>query len=163
VIWAGFGANVMLGIFVWFAGVMPGESEWMGYAGQDAYDAILGGVSGLIVASLVAYFLGEFSNSYVLAKMKVWTEGRWLWTRTIGSTLVGEAVDTTVFMSIATLLGVFPLEIMLSLIVTNYILKVGFEAALTPFTYRAVNLLKAAEHEDYYDRHTDFNPFKLSV
>jgi queuosine precursor transporter len=163
VIWAGFGANVLLGFFVWFAGVLPGESEWQGYAGQDAYNAILGGVSGLIVASLVAYFAGEFSNSYVLAKMKVFTEGRWLWTRTVGSTLVGQAVDTTIFMLIATLLGVFPPEIMLSLIVTNYILKVGFEAALTPLTYRVIGYLKAAENEDYYDRDTDFNPFKLGV
>ena len=163
VIWTGFGANVLLGFFVWFAGVLPGESEWMDYAGQDAYDAILGGVNGLIVASLVAYFLGEFSNSYILAKMKVWTGGRWLWTRTIGSTLVGQAVDTAVFMLIATALGVFPPEILLSLIVTNYILKVGFEAALTPLTYRIVNTLKVVEHEDYFDRYTDFNPFKLSV
>lgn len=163
VIWAGFGANVLLGLFVWLAGVMPGESEWQSSAGQNAYDAILGGISGLIVASLVAYFLGEFTNSYILAKMKIWTGGRWLWSRTIGSTLVGQAVDTTVFMAIATLLGVFPPEILLSLIVTNYILKVAFEALLTPLTYRIVFLLKAAEHEDYYDRHTDFNPFKLSV
>ncbi len=163
VIWAGFGANVLLGFFVWLAGVLPGEGEWQGYAGQDAYDAILGGVSGLIVASLVAYFLGEFSNSYVLAKMKVWTEGRWLWTRTIGSTLVGQAVDTTAFMLIATALGVFPPEILASLIVTNYILKVGFEVLLTPLTYRIVGLLKAAEREDYFDRGTDFNPFKLNV
>jgi len=163
VIWVGFGANVLLGLFVWVAGVLPGEAEWREYAGQDAYDAILGGVSGLIVASLVAYFMGEFSNSYVLARMKVWTGGRWLWTRTIGSTLVGQAVDTTVFMLIATALGVFPPEILLSLIVTNYILKVGFEALLTPLTYRIVNALKAAEHEDYFDRHTDFNPFKLGV
>lgn len=163
VIWTGFGASLMLGFFVWLAGVMPGETEWQGYAGQEAYNAILGGVSGLIIASVIAYFLGEFSNSYVLAKMKVWTEGRWLWSRTIGSTLVGQAVDTTVFMLIATALGVFPPEILLSLIVTNYILKVAFEAMLTPFTYRVVRLLKAAEHEDYYDRDTDFNPFKLSV
>ncbi|MEP0762845.1 MAG: queuosine precursor transporter [Chloroflexota bacterium] len=163
VIWAGFGANALMGFFVWFAGILPGESEWMDYAGQDAYDAILGGVSGLIVASLIAYFLGEFSNSYVLAKMKLWTGGRFLWTRTIGSTLVGQAVDTTAFMLIATALGVFPPEILLSLIVTNYILKVGFEAILTPLTYRVVNALKAAENEDYFDRYTDFNPFKLSV
>jgi len=163
VIWVGFGANALLGVFVWLAGVLPGESEWMDYAGQDAYDAILGGVSGLIVASLVAYFMGEFSNSYVLARMKVWTGGRWLWTRTIGSTLVGQAVDTMAFMLIATALGVFPPEILLSLIVTNYILKVGFEALLTPLTYRVVNALKAAENEDYFDRQTDFNPFKLSV
>lgn len=163
VIWTGFAANAFFAFFVWLAGVLPAESEWMDYAGQEAYDAILGGVSGLIVASLVAYFLGEFSNSFVLAKMKVWTEGRWLWTRTIGSTLVGQAVDTTVFMAIATLLGVFPPEILVSLIVTNYILKVGFEAALTPVTYRVVRALKTAENEDYYDRDTDFNPFRLGV
>ncbi|MGQ9849502.1 MAG: queuosine precursor transporter [Aggregatilineaceae bacterium] len=163
VIWAGFGANALMGFFVWFAGILPGEAEWSSYAGQEAYDAILGGVSGLIVASLIAYFLGEFSNSYVLAKMKVWTNGRFLWTRTIGSTLVGQAVDTTAFMLIATALGVFPPEILVSLIVTNYILKVGFEASLTPLTYRVVNTLKAVENEDYFDRYTDFNPFKLSV
>ncbi len=163
VIWAGFGANALMGFFVWLAGVLPGEAAWQSYAGQEAYDAILGGVSGLIVASLTAYFLGEFSNSYVLAKMKVWTEGRWLWTRTIGSTLVGEGVDTVTFTLIATALGVFPPEIVVSLIVTNYILKVGFEAALTPLTYRIVNALKAAENEDYFDRHTDFNPFRLGV
>lgn len=163
VIWAGFGANVLLGLFVWLAAALPGEAEWQGYAGQGAYDAILGGVSGLIVASLAAYFLGEFSNSFVLAKMKVWTGGRWLWMRTIGSTLVGEGVDTIVFTVIATLLGVFPWEIFVSLVVTNYILKVGLEAAMTPLTYRIVNLLKQLEHEDYYDRATDFNPFKLSV
>jgi len=163
VIWAGFGANVLLGLFVWLAGLLPGETEWQGYAGQEAYDAILGGVSGLIVASLAAYFLGEFSNSYVLAKMKVWTEGRWLWARTIGSTLVGQLIDTTVFMLIATALGVFPPELMLTLIATNYILKVGLEVLLTPMTYRIVTLLKAAEREDYFDRQTDFNPFKLSA
>jgi uncharacterized integral membrane protein (TIGR00697 family) len=163
VIWAGFGANALMAFFVWFAGVLPGEAEWSQYAGQQAYDAILGGISGLIVASLVAYFMGEFSNSYVLAKMKVWTNGRWLWSRTIGSTLVGEGVDTIVFMSIATLLGVFPPSIILSLIVTNYIIKVGIEAMMTPITYRIVNTLKAVENEDYYDRTTDFNPFKLSV
>ena len=95
--------------------------------------------------------------------MKVWTDGRWLWTRTIGSTLAGQAVDTTIFMLIATALGVFPTEILLSLIVTNYILKVGFEVVLTPFTYRLVSLLKTAENEDYYDRNTDFNPFKITV
>jgi len=95
--------------------------------------------------------------------MKVWSNGRYLWTRTIGSTMVGQAVDTTTFMLIATALGVFPPEILVSLIVTNYILKVGFEAALTPLTYRVVNTLKAVENEDYFDRYTDFNPFKLSV
>jgi len=181
VIWAGFGANVLLALFVWIAAQLPSDPTWQADLGQSicdaaggcagsvsaaasaSYDGILGGISGLIVASLVAYFLGEFSNSYVLARMKVLTEGRWLWARTIGSTLVGEGVDTLVFTLIATALGVFPTGILLSLIVTNYIIKVGFEALLTPLTYRVVNTLKAVEHEDYYDRHTDFNPFQLGV
>ncbi len=181
VIWIGFAANVLLAIFVWLAAVLPSDPFWQedvadqvcdaagGCVGdatgvaEASYDALLGGISGLIVASLVAYFLGEFSNSYVLAKMKILTEGRWLWARTIGSTLVGQAIDTTVFMLIATALGVFPSDILVSLIVTNYIIKVGFEVLLTPLTYRVVNALKATEHEDYYDRTTDFNPFKLAV
>jgi queuosine precursor transporter len=163
VIWAGFGATILMGFFVWFAGVLPGEAEWQGYAGDDAYEAILGGISGLIVASMVAYFLGEFSNSYVLAKMKVFTQGRFLPLRTITSTLVGQGIDTTVFFLIATALGVFPADILLSLIVTNYIFKVGLEVLLTPFTIQIVNGLKAVEHEDYFDRDTDFNPFALEV
>jgi uncharacterized PurR-regulated membrane protein YhhQ (DUF165 family) len=182
VIWAGFAANVLLACFVWFAAALPSDPIWQediagriceGAAGgcvgdttgvaDASYDALLGGISGLIVASLVAYFLGEFSNSYVLAKMKVWSEGRWLWTRTIGSTLVGEGVDTIVFTLIATALGVFSPDLLASLIVTNYIIKVGFESILTPLTYRVVNTLKAVENEDYYDRTTDFNPFKLNV
>jgi queuosine precursor transporter len=89
VIWFGFAATALMGFFVWLAGILPGESAWQGYAGQEAYNAILGGVSGLIVASLVAYWAGEFTNSFVLAKMKIATQGRWLWSRTIGSTLVG--------------------------------------------------------------------------
>lgn len=163
VIWVGFGATVLMGFFVWLVGVLPGEGEWQGYAGQDAYSAILGGISGLIVASLVAYFAGEFTNSYVLAKMKVAMAGKQLWARTIGSTMVGQAVDTTIFFIIATLLGVFPPELMVSLIATNYLFKVGLEVFLTPLTYRIVNTLKAVEHEDYYDRDTDFNPFKLAI
>lgn len=163
VIWAGFGANVLMAFFVWFAGILPGESEWATTTGQQAYNNVLGGVSGLIVASLVAYFVGEFSNSYVLAKMKIMTGGRWLWMRTIGSTLVGEGVDTVTFATIATVLGVFSPSIFVSLVVTNYILKVGLEVVMTPVTYRIVNTLKAVENEDYYDRHTDFNPFKLEV
>ncbi|MCB9451370.1 MAG: queuosine precursor transporter [Anaerolineaceae bacterium] len=163
VIWAGFGATALMGFFVWLTGVLPGEVAWQGYAGQSAYDAILGGVSGLVVASLAAYFVGEFSNSYVLAKMKIATKGRWLWSRTIGSTLVGEGVDSITFFLIATALGVFPPEIIVSLIVTNYILKVGIEVAFTPVTLRVVSALKRAEQEDYYDYDTQFNPFKLEV
>ncbi len=162
VIWFGFAAAAIMGFFVWLSGMLPGESAWQGYAGQTAYDAILGGVSGLIVASLVAYFVGEFSNSFILAKMKIATKGRWLWSRTIGSTLVGQAVDTVTFFLIATALGVFPPEILLSLVVTNYILKVGIEVILTPITLQIIPALKRAEQEDYYDYDTDFNPFRLN-
>lgn len=163
VIWAGFGASVLLGLFVWLAGVLPGEATWQSYAGQSAYDAILGGISGLIVASLAAYLVGEFTNSYVLARMKVATDGRWLWMRTIGSTLIGQIVDTSIFFVIAVALGVFPIELMLSLIVTNYIFKVGIEVVFTPITVAVIRLLKTKENEDYFDRDTDFNPFKLDV
>lgn len=163
VIWAGFGATLLLGFFVWLTGVLPGEAEWQGYAGDEAYSAILGGVSGLIVASMVAYFAGEFSNSFTLAKMKIWTAGRLLPLRTIGSTLIGQGIDTTIFFLIATALGVFPVELLLSLIVTNYILKVGLEVLLTPVTLQIIKHLKRVENEDYYDHQTNFNPFRLGV
>ncbi|MBZ0289203.1 MAG: queuosine precursor transporter [Anaerolineae bacterium] len=163
VIWAGFVATALMGLFVWLAGVLPGESSWSTGVGQSAYDSILGGISGLVVASLAAFFAGEFSNSYVLAKMKIATKGRWLWARTISSTLVGQAVDSTIFFLIATALGVFPPELMLSLIVTNYILKVGIEVLFTPVTLAVVRALKKAENEDYYDYNTDFNPFRLNM
>lgn len=163
VIWAGFFASVLMAFFVWFAGIMPGEAEWSTNVGQDAYTAVLGGIHGLVVASLTAYWAGEFSNSYVLAKMKIATRGRWIWSRTIGSTLVGQGVDTVVFVVIATALGVFPSTIMLSLIVTNYIFKVSIEVVFTPITIQVVNMLKHAENEDFYDYNTQFNPFRLDA
>jgi uncharacterized integral membrane protein (TIGR00697 family) len=164
VIWTGFALAALMAFIFWLVGRLPGEAEWEGYAGQAAYDAILGGVGsgGIIVASLVAYFSGEFSNSYVMAKMKIATQGRWLWARTIGSTLVGEGVDSALFVVIACLFGVFPWSIALTLIVTNYIFKVGVEALMTPATYRVVNGLKRVEHEDYYDYDTDFNPCRIA-
>jgi uncharacterized integral membrane protein (TIGR00697 family) len=164
VIWAGFVAAGLMAATFWVVGRMPGESSWEGYAGQTAYDAILGGVAsgGIVIASLCAYFAGEFSNSYILARLKVATEGRWLWSRTIGSTLVGQGVDTLFFVLIATLFGVFPWAIALSLITANYIFKVVIEVVMTPLTYAAVNFLKQAEQEDYYDRETNFNPFSLT-
>lgn len=165
VIWTGFGAAALMAFTLWLVRIMPGEAAWQVYAGQDAYDSILGGVSsgGIIVASLAAYFAGEFSNSYVLARMKVWSAGRHLWARTIGSTLVGEGVDTILFVVIATLFGVFPWSLALTLIITNYVFKVSIEAVMTPLTYRIVRLLKQAENEDYYDLNTDFNPFRMDV
>jgi uncharacterized integral membrane protein (TIGR00697 family) len=164
VIWAGFGAAALMAVTFWLVGLMPGEATWEGYAGQDAYNAILGGVAsgGIIIASLSAYFAGEFSNSFVLAKLKIFTEGRWLWSRTIGSTLVGEGIDTIIFVVMATLFGVFPWAIALSLIIANYIFKVTIEIIFTPLTYALVGFLKQAEQEDYYDRDTNFNPFTLA-
>ena len=118
---------------------------WQGYAGQAAYDAILGGMStgGIVIASLLAYLIGEFTNSVVLAKMKVATQGLWLWMRTIGSTLVGEGIDTLAFIAIASLFGVFPWVLFWTLVVTNYLFKVGIEALMTPVTYLVVGWFKA--------------------
>ncbi|PJF39589.1 MAG: transporter [Phototrophicales bacterium] len=163
VIWAGFAASALMAFMVWIVGILPGESEWQNYAGQEAYDSILGGISGLVIASLTAYLIGEFLNSYVMARLKVKMHGSMLWVRTISSTLVGQAADTTIFFVIATALGVFPVEILLSLIVTNYIFKVFIEATFTPITYQVVTRLKNAEQEDYYDYDTNFNPFSLQV
>lgn len=163
VIWAGFGALVLMGLFVWLASVLPSEPIWAETVGQAAFDAILGGISGLIVASLAAYLIGEFSNSVILARMKVATQGRYLWARTIGSTLVGQMADTAVFFAIATALGVFPAELFVSLVLTNYVLKVGIEVLFTPVTLLIVNGLKAAEHEDVFDYDTDFSPFSIKM
>lgn len=162
VIWAGFFCLALsAGVFA-LVRVLPGEAQWQGYAGDAAYLAILGGMSsgGIALGSLSGYWLGEFANSFVLAKMKVLTNGRWLWMRTIGSTIVGELVDTVVFVAVASLFGVFPWDLFLTLTVTNYLFKVGVEALMTPVTYLAVRGLKKAEQEDYYDRETNFNPFR---
>lgn len=164
VIWIGFGCAALMGSLLWIVARLPGEAQWQQYAGDDAYNAILGSVGNgaIIVASLLAYLFGTFSNSIILAKMKVWTRGRRLWTRTIGSTLVGQVLDTGLFVLIAAALGVFPWSLVLSLIAANYVFKVGIEAALTPLTYIVVGILKRAEREDYYDRTTDFSPFRVS-
>jgi hypothetical protein len=115
-----------------------------------------------VFASLVAYFCGEFCNSYVLAKMKILTSGRLLWSRTIGSTIVGEAVDSAVFYPLA-FLGAWETPLVLRVMVTNYTLKVLWEVVMTPLTYRVVNFLKRAESEDYFDRTTNFTPFSLET
>lgn len=161
VIWAGFACLALSSAVLWAVKVMPGETTWQGYAGDAAYLAILGGMSsgGIVLASLTGYWSGEFSNSFTLAKMKILTQGRWLWTRTIGSTVVGQLVDTIVFVVVASFFGVFPWSLFLTLTVTNYIFKCGVEALMTPVTYAAVNALKKVEQEDYYDRETNFNPF----
>jgi uncharacterized integral membrane protein (TIGR00697 family) len=161
VIWAGFFSLVLASLSFYIIGVLPGEATWQQYAGDDAYSAILGSLSsgGIVLGSLAGFWLGEFGNSFTLARMKVLTNGRWLWMRTIGSTLIGEFVDTVAFVTVASALGVFPWSLFLTLTVANYIFKVGIEAAMTPLTYIAVGALKSTEHEDYYDRETNFNPF----
>ncbi|MEJ5240664.1 MAG: queuosine precursor transporter [Anaerolineales bacterium] len=161
VIWTGFACLALSALVFGIVRFLPGEASWQQYAGDAAYLAILGGMSsgGIVLASLAGYWSGEFSNSFVLAKMKLLTRGRWLWTRTISSTLVGEGVDTAVFVIVASLFGVFPWELFFTLTLTNYLFKVGVEVFMTPLTYWIVNLLKRLEGEDYYDWDTKFNPF----
>ncbi len=164
VIWTGFLSLALAAFVFWLVSRMPGEATWQQYAGDDAYQSILGGMSsgGIILASLAGFWLGEFSNSFVLAKMKVLTNGRWLWSRTIGSTLVGELVDTIAFVAVASAFQVFPWSLFATLTITNYIFKVGVEVVMTPLTYAVVRALKRAENEDFYDRETNFNPFAIS-
>jgi uncharacterized integral membrane protein (TIGR00697 family) len=163
VIWTGFACLALSAVIFGVIRVLPGEAQWQKYAGDAAYLAILGGMSsgGIVLASLAGYWSGEFSNSFVLAKMKILTRGRWLWTRTIGSTLVGEMVDTVVFVTIASVFKIFPWSLFLTLSLTNYLFKCGVEALMTPATYAAVAVLKKTEQEDYYDRETNFNPFAI--
>jgi uncharacterized integral membrane protein (TIGR00697 family) len=164
VIWAGFACLALSAGVFWVVQHLPGEAGWQGYAGDSAYSAILGGMStgGIVIASLAAYWLGEFTNSFTLAKMKIATQGKWLWARTIGSTLVGELVDSVGFYGIAILFKVFPADIFLPLMLTSYVFKVLIEVVMTPVTYAAVGFLKKAESEDYYDRDTNFNPFRVA-
>lgn len=161
VIWMGFFCLALsAGVFA-LVGYLPGETTWQGYAGDAAYAVILGGMSsgGIVIGSLAGYWSGEFTNSFTLAKMKILTDGRHLWARTIGSSLVGELVDSAVFVTVACLFGVFPWSLFLTLVLTNYLFKCTVETLMTPVTYTVVNQLKLVEQEDYYDRGTDFNPF----
>ena len=164
VIWAGFAALAFSSLILAIVKILPGEAAWQEYAGQSAYDSILGGMStgGIVIASLLAYLVGEFSNSVILAKIKVKTAGRYLWIRTISSTLIGQGFDTLIFVTVATLLGVFPWMIWASLVLTNYIFKVGIEVLMTPATYLVVSKLKQAESEDYFDHNTRFKFFAMN-
>jgi uncharacterized integral membrane protein (TIGR00697 family) len=159
VVWAGFGALAFASFMSWAILAFPPAPGW---PQQAAYETVFGATPRIVLASLVAYFCGEFCNSYVLAKMKLFTEGRFLWARTIGSTIVGEAVDSLVFYPTA-FLGAWETDLVLRVMVSNYVLKVLWEAVMTPVTYRVVGFLKRAEREDYYDRHTNFTPFSLQT
>jgi hypothetical protein len=159
VVWAGFGALAFASFMSWAILAFPPAPRW---PHQAAYETVFGATPRIVLASLVAYFGGEFCNSYVLAKMKLRTRGRLLWSRTIGSTVVGEAVDSVIFYPLA-FLGAWPADLVLRVMLSNYLLKVLWEAAMTPLTYRIVNFLKRAEDEDYFDRDTDFTPFSLQT
>jgi uncharacterized integral membrane protein (TIGR00697 family) len=163
VIWIGFLCLVLSSLVFWLVSILPGEATWQQYAGQDAYEAILKGMSsgGIVLASLLGYWTGEFTNSFTLAKMKIITKGRWLWTRTIGSTLIGELVDSLVFILVASIFSIFPWSLFTTLFVTNYLFKCSIEIIMTPVTYLLVNYLKHHEKEDYYDLGTNFTPFQI--
>jgi uncharacterized integral membrane protein (TIGR00697 family) len=161
VIWAGFVAVVFMALMSWVVVALPPAPDWKN---QAAYETIFGQVPRIVFASVCAFWVGEFVNSYVLAKMKVWTEGRMLWTRTIGSTIAGEGVDSLIFYPLA-FLGAegFTTALVIKLIFVQWALKVGWEVVLTPVTYAVVGWLKRAEGVDVFDRGTDFTPFKAGV
>ncbi|MBI5456924.1 queuosine precursor transporter [Candidatus Kaiserbacteria bacterium] len=157
VIWLGFFSALVMSLVLIIVGKLPPAADW---GNQEAYNAILGLTPRIVIGSLLAYFCGEFVNSFVLAKMKVWTAGKRLWMRTIGSTVVGEGVDTAIFVLVA-FWGVLPAPLLITVIVSNYIFKTGVEVLFTPITYAIVKYLKKTENEDYYDRGTNFNPFSV--
>jgi uncharacterized integral membrane protein (TIGR00697 family) len=159
VIWLGFFCNLLMVAAIWFGGLLPAASFW---DAQPAYERILGFTPRLLAASFAAYLVGEFANSYVLARLKVATRGRWLWTRTIGSTLVGQALDSGVFITLA-FVGVIPTaDALLTAILTQWLLKSAYEIVVTPLTYAVVGFLKRAEGLDTYDYDTRFNPLLLA-
>ena len=161
VIWTGFGALIFASVMSLIVTSLP-AARTMSSEQQSAVNMIFGQVWRIVLASLLAFWAGEFTNSFVLAKMKLLTNGRWLWTRTIGSTIAGEAVDSLIFYPLA-FLGTWSNEQVISVMIGNYIIKVLWETLATPITYIVVGYLKRVEHEDYFDRNTDFNPFSLST
>jgi uncharacterized integral membrane protein (TIGR00697 family) len=157
VIWLGFLCNLLAVAAIYLGGILPAAPFWQG---QEAFETILGYTPRLLAASFLAYLVGEFANSYVLARMKVATDGRWLWSRTIGSTLVGQGLDSLVFIVLA-FAGNIPTSVMLAAVVTQWIFKSAYEVLATPLTYLVVNRLKRAEGLDVYDRDTSFNPLLI--
>ena len=156
VVWSGFGALVFAALMATVIVHLPPRDK------TSAVEAIFGNTPRIIAASIIAFWCGSFVNSYVLAKMKLWTRGRWLWTRTVGSTICGELVDSALFYTIA-FVGLWSSDKLLAIMLTQYVLKSGWEIIATPLTYKIVGFLKRAEHEDYYDRHTRFTPFSLTT
>lgn len=154
-IWFGFFASALLSLMSLLCVKLPAAPEWHN---QQAFETVFYTVPRLVVASLIAYWCGEFANSFTLAKLKLVTKGRYLWTRTIGSTVVGQAVDSTIVMFVG-FYGIVPVGTIVRLIISGYIAKVVYESLMTPATYAVVNFLKRKERVDYFDYDTDFNPF----
>ena len=157
-VWAGFAALAFAALMAWVIVALPPAAEWRDK--QATVEAVFGNTPRIVAASIIAFWCGSFVNSYVMAKMKIWSQGKWLWTRTVGSTLCGEAVDSGLFYSIA-FYGLWEADFLLKVMLTQYLLKSGWEIVITPVTYRVVAFLKRAEREDYYDTATDFTPFSL--
>ncbi len=158
VIWTGFFLLLLSSLTLGLVNALPTATDEFSQKTAEAFSSILGLVPRIVLASLVAYFVGEFTNSYILARLKVATNGRWLALRTIGSTLVGQGLDTAIFLLVA-FYGVWDNSLLWTVFISNYIFKVGVEVLFTPLTYAVVRFLKQTEQEDYYDRHTNFNPF----
>lgn len=162
VVWAGFGALIFASVMAWVVVALPAADT----AFMQQYQSHLAGVFGnawrIALGSVTAFWCGSFANSYVLAHLKIFTQGKWLWTRTIGSTAIGEAVDSGLFYVIA-FAGIWQFEDIVKVALTQYVLKTSWEVLSTPVTYKVVNALKRLENEDYYDRNTNFNPFILKT
>jgi len=156
VIWLGFFCNLLMVMAIWLVGILPASSV---FDAQAAYERILGNTPRFLIASFIAYLAGEFVNSYIMARMKMLTRGRWLWTRTIASTVAGEAVDTAIVLLVG-FWGVLPPAIIFSMILWHWLFKICFEVLATPLTYTMVGYLKKAENLDTYDYGTDFNPLR---
>ncbi|MBN1663801.1 MAG: queuosine precursor transporter [Deltaproteobacteria bacterium] len=157
VIWIGFGANALMSVTFLIAIALPHPGFW---TNQDAYATVLGFTPRLVFASMIAYLAGEFSNSIVLSKVKLLTRGRFLWIRTIGSTAVGQAADTAVFISIA-FIGLVPLPVLMGMMMAQYVWKVAYEVIATPLTYVLVGWIKGREGVDAFDYQANYNPFRL--
>lgn len=159
VIWVGFAALLFMAFMSWVVVALPPAPGW---DGQAAYESVFGQVWRIVIASITAFWAGEFVNSYVMARMKVWTAGKHLWSRTIGSTIVGQGIDSLIFYPLA-FWGTWSNEQVISVMITNWLLKVGWEVVLTPVTYGVVGWLKRKEGVEVFDEGTDFSPFKTKV
>ncbi|WOK36013.1 queuosine precursor transporter [Sphingomonas sp. C3-2] len=160
-IWVGFSALIFMAFMSWVVVALPPAADW---TGQAAYEAVFGQVPRIVFASIIAFWAGELANSFVLAKMKIWTRGKHLWSRTIGSTVVGQGVDSLIFYPLAFMGAAgWTGGLVLKVLLTQWVLKVSWEVLLTPVTYLVVNFLKRREGVDVYDEGTNFTPFKTGV